>query len=275
MQDQDTAVSNSPLEGVLTDISHLTDQVTSPVEAVIAAPATGHYAADNTQSFTCLLEDSEAAYEVTHVFGPLLDDLLFKLDERRDTRITKAKTKGAMATKTDTTEANAALWDALITSVRGYGAPGEPLPDNWKALVPPGDKSEVIDLLLTAEAVEPETKEKAAFRAWGSAAAPKNKVISLRCYFSGQEVLTEHVLLPNNAQLMKAYRKITSEVYFVKGARLGKRDTQIPPQLARKCALYDEIQVSASGYIGRVPAHHKQAVVDAYFETEADIAGKN
>jgi hypothetical protein len=222
------------------------------------------YDSRSSQTFNFETTDDQGTYAFSHTFGPLAgrEDLLIAFDnERSIDYASKGKT-----TEITPSSAGAAmnLWKALAIAVAGYGDEGEPLPENWKDLVPAEDKVAAIAELLFVEIVEegnagnPEQRR----RSWGSSVS--TKTIKLLAYFDGREVEVSHNLKAKTAEDVMAYDRIKS------GVRIHKTGMQLKPHMKQKGELYDKMIRSAEGYAGdSVPLHHKALVITAVFDQEA------
>jgi hypothetical protein len=72
---------------------------------------------------------------------------------------------------------------------------------------------------------------------------------------------------------MTDYRKLMGRALVVKGAQFGKQDQRIPSRALGLGRLYDRVKEQANGYVGRVPLHHKMAVVIGHFKGEEESLG--
>jgi hypothetical protein len=204
---------------------------------------------------------------VSHIFGAITDKALLEHERNRALKIGSAEVKGVTESKSNSFSADVLLWDELCIGVEGYGDPEESLPNNWKTLVDEEDKATAIQTLLACEAIRStQAKQRAAFKPFGKKEQPG--VVRLRAYFNGREVELEHYFRPKDGAAVTAWKELSSRIWFGQGEHLGESDTQIPPQLEDKAALYDRMASGHKGYSGRVPLHHKALAVSEFFGAE-------
>lgn len=237
------------------------------------------YDADAIQRIPLRVETDEGYGEVVHLVGPLDDEPIKAFDIRREVKLGQAEQKNAVETKSLTLDAATELYDELTaTPPEGYGEEGEETPENWKEIIGADEKQFVIeDVLLAAEVITNAATKKLKRIGWGAQRRPSS--VQLRCYFSGEQLVTEH--FPRepkpSAAAITEFNAIRSSVWLVQGTKLGKGDTQIPPKMARYAKLYDVVfdQGRARGYKGRVPMHHKSVVIQHYMGGALEVQEKN
>lgn len=269
---QEPANPGSIVDAVAAAIVVGTDkQFNKVLDAVAPASITAPvYNSREDQTFTFETRDDLGTSRFSHTFGALAnatEDLVRFDNERSIEYASKGKT-------TDITPSSAAassrLWLSLVVGVDGYGEEGEPLPENWKDLVPEDDKLLAINDLLFSEVVEDEDLEDAPVvtrrRAWGSSSS--TKTIKIRSICDGREVITAHVFKAKTAADVQAYDRIKS------GIRLTKKAMQLKPQMKAKAELYDRMAPETALYSGPVPLHHKALAITAFFETDAESTAK-
>lgn len=221
----------------------------------------------NLEAQTFALEistDELAPTRVFHKFGKLTDKALIAFDERRSIEYATAGKETDVEIRS--AAASLGLWDDLILEVEGYGAPGEPLPENWRELVPADEKIQVIEDLLFCEIREDDAAILGNLNRSWAALAETRKTIRLRAFCDGREVFCSHVLGAKTAAHVLAYDKLRA------GVRLGKKAMTLKPQMKAKGELYDRMIVEVEGYAGGVlgvPLHHKATVITALFESSA------
>jgi hypothetical protein len=99
--------------------------------------------------------------------------------------------------------------------------------------------------------------------------------IQLRCLFNNKQIDTSHIMQQPSASQLNEYRSLMKQSYLVRGSRFQQVEQKIPSKAKKLGQLYDALMVETEGYIGRVPLHHKIAVVLEHLKTEAEITGKN
>ncbi|HEX8500803.1 MAG TPA: hypothetical protein VF659_09440 [Pyrinomonadaceae bacterium] len=212
--------------------------------------------ADAEQRYEFQTRRGNLFYPVAHIFGGVNDELLIEMDRARDVRLTDAD-----ATETDDDDARAINSSSAVVIAVDYwnssGARGE----NYAGKVADKDKSYAVhNLLLAVEVIAPKTST-------ASGPCPDDDeplTYNLRCLFGGQECVTTHVIR-DNPDDFEAYQQIMSRALLVRGTRFGETDQRIPSRMNRLAALYDLIHVSHENYAGRIPKHHKMAVVQFHF----------
>jgi hypothetical protein len=235
------------------------------------------YDADKEQRIEGSIVRGEKRYKVTHVLGPVTDEAIEAFDRARDQRIRNLK--GQSEVETSAFIAAVQLWDRLAVAVEGIGQPGEPPPADWKQKIAAVDKAAAINdglLLVAVFDEEVQDAEDDDLLGWDEAgSSPGVQTVKLRCLAGNVEIVTSHQLAPANAQNYAAYNRIMSRASLAQGRRLGQAETRIPAKAKALGALYDELHVGDLGYAGRIPLHHKVAVVTHYLSNEQEIVTKN
>jgi hypothetical protein len=234
------------------------------------------YDADAQQRVPLQVVHGGKTFNVAHTFASLTDDLLIEYEKRCDVRLSRAEKKETdgergVSSNRKTFLAAVWLWDALAQSVEGYkiddGA-------NFKEKVNDKYKAPAVEEAILACRID-ETLVMADEGELMPVGDEASSVIRLCSYFAGQEVITEHTLREPNADEMKRYQSLKSRSLVVQGTRLGRNETRIPASARALGKLYDEVQLTASGYAGRVPLHHKCAVIEHHMNAEQEVTVKN
>ena len=77
------------------------------------------------------------------------------------------------------------------------------------------------------------------------------------------------------AKLLVRYQKLMAHTKIDQGDKFTRRDTKVPSRAEALGEFYREIGFTATGYKGRVPLWHQEAVVHDYFAVEQRIVEKN
>lgn len=234
------------------------------------------YDAEAQQSVPLKLEKRGKLYKVAHQFAPLIDDDILDYERQRDLRITEAEFNetddpDALAISSNSFKAAVKLWDHLILSIEGYKLPGD---QDWKTLINATDKAFAIESGLLAVGILPLPEADAA-DAYPLDDEDASSTIQLRCLFNGQQVITKHVLREATPGELAKYQGLMSRTLLVQGTRTGKSDRRVPSRAKGLAELYDSLKVEASGYKGRVPLHHKTAVVLHHLGQQQEVIAGN
>lgn len=232
------------------------------------------YDADAEQRIPFQFERNSRLYNVAHIFAPLVDDDIAEYERGRNLRLTSAEPsesdeRDAMAIQGDTFGPAVSLWDLKIVRVENYVCAASP---DFRKLVPTRHKAFAVQsALMPVEILPlPLVGDAEAFPEGGD---DNTATIRLRALFGEQQVITEHVLRSPSADDMAAYRSLMSRALVVKGTRFGKQEQRIPSRSRRLGQLYDQMFVNSKGYSGRVPLHHKMAVVLDHLRGEEESLG--
>ena len=218
------------------------------------------YDADTEQRLAFQTERRGKLYNVVHVFGAVRDEAVIAYERGRDQRISDAESgesneQDAMAVTSKSFQAAVAYWNTTATRAEGYAGS-----------VSDKDKAFAIQNLLFA--VEFDTLPLAP----GDELCPdedeESSTHMLRCLFDGRLVTTEHTLRPGKPEEVAEFQSMTSRALLVRGTQFGQTDQRIPSKAKRLGELYDTVKVSCEGYAGRVPLHHKMAVVLRHFRAQ-------
>lgn len=221
------------------------------------------YNPDDVQRFPFEVTRNGKRYQVAHVFGTLADETLIEYDRRCEVRYgeaDKSEADGGHAVARSSRNFAAAvwLWLQLIQTVEGYG----PLDGiEWKEKIPDKYKAAAVDTLLTGGIEGDESLPEAEAGEFLSLDGDALTTVRLRSIYSGREVITSHTMREPNADLMARFQSLNSRSLIVKGRRVGRTEQRIPSKARPLAKLYDELCDSTEGYAGRVPLHHKVAVI--------------
>lgn len=214
------------------------------------------YDADAAQRFPFQTRRGNSLFNVAHIFGGVRDELVVEMDRARDLRLTEADD-----TETDDGDARAISSSSAVAIALDYWTKSDARGEGYAGKVAPKDISySVHNLLLSAEVVAPKT-------VLADDLCPEEDeplTYELRCLFDGRECVTSHTIY-DEPEDFETYQAIMSRQLLVRGTRFGETDQRIPSRMKRLAALYDTIHRAHSGYAGRIPVHHKMAVVQFHF----------
>jgi hypothetical protein len=71
------------------------------------------------------------------------------------------------------------------------------------------------------------------------------------------------------------FQSLMSRALIVRGTQFGQTDQRIPSKAKALGALYDRVKLGTAGYAGRVPLHHKMAVVLRHFRAQQKATAGN
>jgi hypothetical protein len=225
------------------------------------------YDADAEQQVPFQTERKGKLYNVVHVFGPIKDEGVIEYERGRDQRISDAETsesndQDAMAVTSKSFQAAVKYWDSTAARAEGYSG-----------AVSLKDKAFAVQNLLFA--VEFDSLPLATADELCPVDDDDNSTHKLRCLFDGKLTVTEHTLRPGTPEEVAEFQSMMSRALLVRGTQFGQTDQRIPSKARRLGALYDRVKISASGYSGRVPLHHKMAVVLRHFRAQQKATAGN
>jgi hypothetical protein len=242
----------------------------SPVEEVINPTLLYDADAEQRCGFTVVKKDKR--FKVYYTFGGIDDDVYVEYDRQRRVRMA-ADGQGGMDSKSNSVEAAAWLGRKILKFVEGWGASdGSNVKDRQLA-----DAVQNSVLACAVDQTELELGDAETDRPWEDEDDESN-TYALRAMFSGNELICKHALNDANAEQEKRWNRLMSQTKLTQGEKLSRRDIEIPSRARAIGKLYDEMMVSAEGYAGRVPLHHKVEIMQAHMgltQELADEAGKD
>lgn len=204
--------------------------------------------------------------DVLFTLGPQTDADLDKYDELLESYISE---DGA-ETVIEDDSAKAAMWlfDRVSIAVRWEGHPAEAAPDNWreKRLVVGAKVSVIEDRYLAAEEV-PHVVSSDDFDLGGD---PDANLVTLKAWLAGAQIVVSHRFVNEAADFYREFKKIQG----AGGFNQKRKAIRVPGKMRLLAALYDRMTPQATGYVGRVPKHHKALAVSVYFNRLAGAVGK-
>lgn len=210
-----------------------------------------------TVLFDAFMNDEDRAVEVD--IEPITDSIYRSTVEPKDRmRFSDGGTKMS----SDVADGYAALFDAVVTDVRGLA--GE-RPENWK---------EVLDVVQVKVPIVSQLLTVACYKeslSWNQGDSP---VIS-EAYFGSDIVACKHFLRTKTTDDVRKYRSLQKMPINNRNKGLKESDVVIPTFSVLKAQLYDAMTTKpAEGYAaGVVPIWHKVAVVEFLFN--AGLTAKN
>lgn len=226
-------------------------------------PELAIYNTDAEQKMRFHTERRGTQYPVAIIFSPnaLKDEAILEYERSRDQRLTDADvSEGDDSTAIVITNQSyrAALQFAEKHSTGAEGYAGKPS-DKDRAFA-------VQNLLLGAEFEELPV---AAADELCPADDDDNSTYHLRCLSpEGALMATKHVMRAATSGEISEAQLLQSRTLLVQGVNFGQRDQRIPSKAKRWAELYDLMKVSAEGYAGKVPLHHKVQVAMRHLKSE-------
>jgi hypothetical protein len=202
------------------------------------------------------IESKGKSYRVGHIFSPLTDERYFKFSLETAASAKKIVKKESIETEDFLAAEN--LWNDLCTGRIGYVEKAD-----WKRRVKLFEKIDTIKTLLFADIVETESES-------SEELLDDDEIITsirLDAYQNGALISTEHFLGESS-------RADVDEFILAKGKKPQKgvlASGKIKSYEERLCALYDTLIQNQTGYKNRVPAWHKEKVVEGYFDVVMDV----
>lgn len=206
------------------------------------------YDADAEQHVTLALVAGGERYDVKFLFAPISDDLSIAFVDSQNGDGDSAQ-----------------LFKKLIRSAEGCEDDdgNEFTPEALAELIPLEDQRYAIDAALMGTRFLPKPK---ATRKLNLRQMPEQSVYSMAVYFDGEEIITEHEMNQATAEHQRVFRALESLQFPVEFG-----DHEIRSYGAGLVRLYNAIACTASGYVGRVPAHHKMVVAAAHLRGQRQI----
>lgn len=240
----------------------------SPVQEVIdPTPAPILYDADAEQSFTFEIEDDDARYEITQVFGALEDKVIAEYDRFREVAVEQDGKDTEI--KTNSVIADEYLFEKLCLNILGFEGDK---PENWKDLIAYDEKKIGIQKLLGHKIVTDKSQKVVKPRSWGEKVSTTNTLV-LKAYFDGGIVETKAHFEDKKPGDIALYESLKSRVRLSdKG--VDESEIKIPASMKKKATLFDRLDPRVEGYAGRVPMHHKAAFITARYESTLSMIEK-
>lgn len=206
-------------------------------------------------------------YNVAHIFGAIKDEDVMEYERRRDQRISDADTsetddQSAMAVSGSSFEAAVNYWNTTGARAEGYAS-----------TISEKDKAYAVQTLLFGVEWLPLPSATA-----DEACPPDDEDTSthrLRCMFNGQIITCEHTLNPPTPEQLSEFQRKMSRAVITQGTQFGQTDQRIPSRARYLGDLYEQVKLEAKGYAGRIPLHHKMAVVLRHFRTQQKVVAGN
>lgn len=213
------------------------------------------------QKMPFIKKDEDGRYELEFAILGLPDEDLKEFDRLS---FVKVETQGDDQIFTSD-DLDACEWffenRVLLTS----GFDGE-LPSNWTDSFDLLEKQAVVREFLSAGVYSSgEGAVKTKRLMFGS--GQDSSKIEILAVFDGIETVCTHKLPPNKNNFLRRFIKITQGLTNKK----GKTGTYLPETWARLGQLFDEMDITVSGYVPNgIPLHHKALVLREAFGTQAE-----
>ena len=211
---------------------------------------------------------------VAHRFAPLSDELFFQYEQRKK-MLVQVSGQELLVVRNEDEELAAAewLWNELAIGREGY------VPrDDWRQRTNVLDKAQAIgEGLLAVYAVRGESAPAGEVEATDLVDDDLGTEIELDCLFNNTAFTTHHAFRAPTAADVKTYDRLMriADNVIARGGRRPRGAQLVIPSKARElAALYDALIVTAEGYAGPVPAHHKREAVLELFAREARVTEK-
>lgn len=221
------------------------------------------YDADAEQRVLFHTEKKGRTYKAVHIFkaGAVKDEAVLEYERSKDQRmsdvdITESNEKDAIAITSQGFKAALEFWEKYCDRVEGYANPDR---------VSTKDKAFAVGVLFGTEFKELPV-------AMDDELIPddddENSTYRMNCVDDGQVIATVHELRPATTDEISESQALQSRSLIVQGTKFGQRDQRIPSRAKRWGELYDLMKISASGYVRKVPLHHKMVVVQRHLKSE-------
>jgi hypothetical protein len=225
------------------------------------------YDSDAEQRMGFQTERKGRLFNVCHIFGPLKDEAVIEYERGRDQRISDAESsesndQDAMAVTSRSFQAAVRYWDSTGARAEGYAGS-----------VSSRDKAFAVQNLLFA--VEFDSLPLATADELCPDEDDESSTHRLRCLFDGGLIVTEHTMRAGTPDEVAEFQSLMSRALIVRGTQFGQTDQRIPSKAKALGALYDRVKLGTAGYAGRVPLHHKMAVVLRHFRAQQKATAGN
>ncbi len=224
------------------------------------------------------VEDAGERYQIAVLFA-YSETLIKEYDMRRHERLTQADPEEAanlkgLVKESKEVEAKNWLFEQLAVGVEGMGESDEELPEDWQSYFETEDRVAMIDALLACENVElplVPTGKRLAWKRRDSA-----RITLLRALCDGYQITTKHIQPQKaDADTLSDYKGIMQRGVIIQGAKVGNGDIYVPARIGALAGIYDRLKITAEGYRGPVPVHHKAQVVMNNLGPQVEALSKN
>lgn len=219
------------------------------------------YDANSEQTIKMHTERRGMLYPVAHIFRAeaLKDESILDYERSKDQRITDAEVsevddRDAFAVTGQAFKAALLFSQKNLDRTEGYaGTPS----DKDKAFAVNqllGAEFDELPLAMGDELCPDETDDSSTYR--------------LKCASNGTIIVTTHEMRAATKDEISESQALLSRVVMVQGTKLGQRDQRIPSKAKRWGELYDSMKIAATGYVDKVPLHHKMLVAMRHLKSE-------
>lgn len=218
--------------------------------------------ADAQQRVPFQIEFEGELYEIAYKIDPVSDEQTTELETRRNVRqaeadADEARGRDGMVAESDSLDASDWLFKQLAKGVEGTEFDDD---GDWMENFSQRERAAVIDQAVLACQVLDLSKVKAGKRLPAKRTGSGSTTV-LRVLFGGRQIDTRHVLAEGDGDIQSEFDALMRRGVIVAGTKLGQREIYIPNRARRLGEFYDRLKLSAEGYAGRIPLHHKMAVV--------------
>lgn len=224
--------------------------------------------------------------KLTHVFRPATTQ---ELTAHQDAIVLRTKTRDGKTIESefDTTEADYALWQALIVRVEGYihsrlGDLGKL--DKWREMVPPAHQLSAVQALYRIEAADRPPLDKGGLQGGLSSGGffDQALTVALTAIQNRKQIRVEHHFRDATTSELKEWRRIHAAPREINKRGFIVSDYGV--KLGDMVKLYDTMIVSVSGYAFKgaviqttedaraiVDAIHKKVAITEAFRRLTDV----
>lgn len=209
-------------------------------------------------------KDAEGYYELEFEISNLSDELLKEFDRLSFVKVETEKDNQIFTS--DDLDACEWFFNEAVLLVGGFDGQ---LPADWREAFDLTEKQAIVREFLSANiyAEDSGAKGKKTF----SFGKTGGKTIKLIVVWNGEETIVTHKLPQNAKNFLRRFIQITQGLISKK----GKTGTFLPETFEKLGRLYDEMEITVSGYVvDGIPLHHKALVLREAFASEAETNRK-
>lgn len=239
--------------------------IENTVEALESATPEKNYDGSAQQRFEFEIVDGGQKFDTAHVFKPVTDERWIEF-----LREQKVRGNGEVIESSET-EAIERLWNDLIVEVENVLVEDG---GDFRDLIDYAEKRDAIQHYVSVASLDPEV-ENGDVRRLGSVrrlGVQKRRVVITEAFQGNAVVRQLHNLRGKTLEDIKRYESLLRRRFKQEQTRGLRRTAKIEfvPQDEKFGKLYDDMILSTTGFVGKVPLRFKVAVIHHLFASELD-----
>ncbi|MBV9242688.1 MAG: hypothetical protein JO314_11840 [Acidobacteria bacterium] len=224
------------------------------------------YDPDARNRFEYVVHENGQQFDTAQVFEPLSDDRYLQW-------LNEFRIRGNEShVDEQSSEASLKLSRELVCEIGNIEVPEG---YDWRDLPSYKERIDILNQFLAVAAFD--VDDEAPSGGKRTPHAERTQTVLTEAWFNGQILQQRHVMREKNLELEKKYARIQGKRFkpeTTRGLR-GKPKIEFVPQDRKIGEMYDEMQVSASGFAGDfIPLRFKTAVIHHIFAAKFEAAEK-